>query len=373
MNLDESKFPLLEKLTIIVPTYNRQEFALRYMHYWSETKVTIIIIDGSKKSLEPAVLKKLKKNIIYIHNPIGIYQRLLAAIKHINTEYVLLGCDDEFYIPSALNSCLTMLSLNNQLISCGGIAMRYNFEDNSVVGFDCYPRLKNFISDDPNPNNRVRKHFSNYVPAHIYAVCRANIWKIFAQVIFSKEYSFYPAAEIQIEFLICYAGKTMVISELMWLRSNENIPIRGGSPSMSIINTRKSWWLDKKYENERKDFLARMDLVCRETTKTTDIPNFKFLIIEMFIKSKKGIFFNFFYLIYKNLPNFIKNKKFFILNFLKFTGLRKKKEKISFIDRARLLETEGVKIDFKELKRIEKIIICFHKNKKKFYPKYNLV
>ncbi len=104
MNLDESKFPLLEKLTIIVPTYNRQEFALRYMHYWSETKVTIIIIDGSKKSLEPAVLKKLKKNIIYIHNPIGIYQRLLAAIKHINTEYVLLGCDDEFYIPSALNS-----------------------------------------------------------------------------------------------------------------------------------------------------------------------------------------------------------------------------------------------------------------------------
>ena len=76
MNLENSNLSLLKKLTIIIPTYQRQTFMLRHMHYWSGKDVRLIYLDGSKAALDPSFLTDIKKNIKYIHNSLSFYDRI---------------------------------------------------------------------------------------------------------------------------------------------------------------------------------------------------------------------------------------------------------------------------------------------------------
>lgn len=364
----------LEKLTIVIPTYERQAYAIRCMKYWSGKKVKIIIIDGSKTSLEISVIGTFLENIKYIHNPIGLYDRMLSSIELIETEYVMQGCDDEFYISSALNSCLKKLSSSSNLVSCTGSALAFNYNNKLVVGHDIYPQLKNLNLDDLNPTIRVKRHFSNYIPAHLYAVCKASIWKVIAQNVFSKEYNFFAAWEMQIEFLIPFANKTLAIPELMWLRSMEAPAIRGTSPSMTPSLRIFDWWFNKKYKNEKEDFIKRIKITCKELNKVTkqdyipDVEN----SFECYLnqpKKKKPFIYLLYYKFFRYFPISIKNNIKRILKNFGYTpsqrGYGVVSKILSLIDKAKLLEIDGTKVDFVELKEIEKIISSFNIKQKK--------
>ena len=355
---------MLEKLTIIIPTYKRQIFAIRCMQYWSGKKISIIILDGSKFSVDVKILNKFEKNITYYHNPIGYYERILSAINLIKTDYVLLGCDDDFYIPSVLNTCIKKMNDKSEIISCCGRALGFDYKNNLVYGNDIYPRLNEQNSLlDTNPNNRIKKHFLNYEQSHTYAISRSNIWKIAAQTIFSKEYQCYSMHELQFEFLLNYAGKSTIIPELMWLRSDENQPIRDMSPSLQRSNTIWNWWYDKKFSNERKNFIIRMNNACLKIDKLNNINNTPDIIsginyyLEFCKKQQDGLFYLLIIKILRLLPKFLKNS---IKKFLKnFSYKIKKKPLLS--ESAELFELAGVKVDFVELKIIEKYICSFYK------------
>ncbi len=132
---------ILKNLTIVIPSYNRQSYLIRTIKYWSDKKVKIIILDGSKNSLKKKI-KITSKNITYIHNPVGLYSRLLSSSKKVKTKYVMLGCDDEFYIPSALEKCLRYLSLKKDYGCCTGRALGFNYKDGKVYGYSQYSNLK---------------------------------------------------------------------------------------------------------------------------------------------------------------------------------------------------------------------------------------
>lgn len=361
----------LDQLTIVIPTYERQAYIKRCIEYWSGKKAKIIVMDGSKTSLEDSVIGTFSKNIKYIHNPISLYDRMLSSVELVETEYVMQGCDDEFYIPSALNSCIKKLSSNSNLASCTGRALAFNCNNKFIFGHDIYRQLKNLNLDNPNPTNRIKRHFSNYSPAHLYAVCKASIWKIIAQNVFSKEYNFYGAWEMQIELLIPFANKTLSIPELMWLRSFEAPPIRGTSPSMSSSLSMSDWWFNEKYKNEKKNFIIRTMIACKELNKITsqdhilDIESsYEFYLSQP--KKKKPFIYLLYYKFLRYFPTIIKNS---FKKFLKIFGYAPSQrgygvvnKVFSLTDKAKLLEIDGVKVDFVELEKIEKIITSFHKN-----------
>ena len=361
--MKNTSFKLLNKLTIIIPTYERQKFVLRCMKYWSGKGVTLIVLDGSKKRLESRTLDKFEKNIKYFHNTASYYKRLLSAIKLIKTEYVLLGCDDEFYIPSALNSCIIKILTQNKLVACCGRALGFDYQDNSVLGKDVYPTLnENRNLFEENPNKRIKKHFLNYEQAHTYAVCRSDIWKIAAKTIFSKEYNCYSIHELQFEFFLCFSGRSLVIPELMWLRSNENKPIRDLSPSLKRSNSILNWWSSKKYKKEKTNFILRVGETCTKLNKITkkkyipDIENSINYYFE-FCKSKKdNFFYNFIINILRHLPVIIKD---LIKEILKDIDYRVTK-KFLLKNVARSFKLMGTKVDFVELNKIERIISLFH-------------
>jgi len=365
---------LLEKLTIIIPSFERSSFLKRTLKYWSNFKVKIIAVDGSNNSLDKTFLSNLPKNIKYINNKSGFYTRLLLATNLVETEYVMLGWDDEFYIPSALKSCLVNLSRNSDLISCTGRAIAFNYDNQIVRGYDIYPELKDLNLDDANPSVRIKKHFLNFIPAHLFAISKSFIWKIIAKGVFSKEYKFYASFELQFEFLLPFANKSLSIPELMWLRSMEAEKVRGTSTKKFLSTTHSIWWHNEENNKDKQDFIERMKKICLEINaikKTNHIPdietNFDFYSKR---KKKKGsLFFRLYLMLLKYLPGTIKHfVKRILQNFGYGSSILKKQvfNKIfSLKGSAELLELDGVKVDFNELEKIEKIVSNFHANNKK--------
>ena len=125
-------YSLLDKLTIIIFTYNRHNFLKRTIKYWSNYNIKLVILDGSDTKLEDLYLKQ--QNIKYIHNTNVLYERLLSSINYIDTEFMILGTDDEFYLPSALSSCVKFLSKDISFSSCGGRAIGFGFDYKNLIG-----------------------------------------------------------------------------------------------------------------------------------------------------------------------------------------------------------------------------------------------
>ncbi|OUX38011.1 MAG: hypothetical protein CBE33_01810 [Candidatus Pelagibacter sp. TMED273] len=350
---------LLQKLTIVIFSYNRHKYLKRTIKYWSKYQAKILVLDGSDTKLEDPCLNI--KDIKYIYDPRSIYERLLSSINYIETEFMVLGGDDEFYLPSALNSCIKFLSKNPNFASCGGRAMGFHTNGKEIFGSEQYSRLKGICLDYNSASERITKHFHSYVPAHEYSVMWSSKWKLICKHIFKKEYSFFAAFELQIEFLVMVSGKSIIIPELMWMRNREVTEIRGDSPSSVGTRPITKWWYDKNFIKEKEDFLYTMKKACDEIS--TD-QNFKFTedtiakLFEVYISEclKKRSFIRKF--IHQIIPNKLKKliKPMVVVfwdNIIirQYTNLLEKKYK-SLREEVNLLETQGVTVNHKNLNQI---------------------
>ena len=341
----------LEKLTIVVYSYNRQKYLERTLGYWLNFDVRLLILDGSKEKLSHPFLSE--KKLKYIHDTRGLYPRMLSSINHINTEFMILACDDEFYLPSALSACVEFLLREPSFFSCGGRSIGFGISNGGKKIFGCeqYPKFRNLCLDDGTVLKRIQSHFNNYVPAHMYSVIRSSKWKIICKHVFEKEYNFFAAMELQMEFLVMVSGKSKIISELMWLRNREVPGIRSTSPSTTPTFTIDQWWYDKKFEKEKKDFLYRMKKACDELLSDRNLQLTENEIVGLF-----EIYINYSTsktTIYKKIKDLIPIKiKILLRSILSFRNRSIMNKYKSLADEASLLESEGVFINHKDLNQI---------------------
>lgn len=253
---------MLQKLTLLIISYNRHKLLLRAIKYWSNFDVKVVILDGSNVALKYSNLNY--KNIRYIHDPRSLNERLFNSSNYIETDFMILGTDDDFYLPSALCSCVKFLSHEKDFSSCGGCSIGFNVtKSKKIFGKEYYQKLKYLSLNNCSALSRIKKHFSNYVPAHVYSVIRSDVWKIISKYIFSGENYFFSDDELQIEFLTLVAGKSKILPELMWMRNLGQQAVRN-SNNFKKLNFLDSWWFDKSKSNEKKFFLNRIYLACRE-------------------------------------------------------------------------------------------------------------
>jgi glycosyltransferase domain-containing protein len=335
------KYLLLDKLTILILSYNRHKYLKRTINYWSNYNIKLVILDGSDKKLEDKYIKS--KNIKYIHNKKGLYDRLLSSAHLIDTEYMILGGDDEFYLPSALCSCVKFLLKDKTYYSCGGLAIGFRTMGKNLVGLAQYPKLKNLHLYHDSAIYRIHNHFSNYVPAHIYSVMRSVKWNIICSNIFKKKYNFKSSEELQFEFLVMVSGKSKIIPKLMWLRNLEVPPADGEAAISKQIRINK-WWLEKKFQNEKLDFLKTMLKACNELASNQETKFNEDIISKIFKnyidrEKEKSPVDDLFRVINKLIPIKIKN-------FIKFfLGIYKR----SLINEAISLEAQDIYVNYKEL------------------------
>lgn len=326
----------LDKLTIIIFTYNRHKYLKRTINYWLRYNVNLLILDGSNKKFENKCLESNK--IKYIHDKSGLRTRLLSSSKYVKTEFIILSSDDEFYLPSALSNCIKFLLEKSNYVSCGGRALGFLIEKNKIIGMQQYLGLKDFCLNQNDAKERIAFHFANYVPAHFYSVMKTKTWAVISKNIFKKKYNFNDYIELQLEFFVMLLGKSKIIPDLMWLR-NKQIPTISFDLPTTKIN---SWWYDENFKKEKILFLNQMKNSCENLLKNKK-NKFKFDIIynlfEIYIESSSNIKLNFFRKILNLVPIKIKN-------FIKFCMGKYKR---SLIEEATSLEAQEINVNYKEL------------------------
>ena len=123
---------LLKKLTLVIPTYNRNYYLSRCLWYHAHFPFgQIIVADSSpeeKKIVNRETVEKIRSlfyaNILYLeYDPEtekyggDIYRKWGDAVMHVGTKYSQICGDKEYIIPSTLNSEMEFLDNNLEYIS----------------------------------------------------------------------------------------------------------------------------------------------------------------------------------------------------------------------------------------------------------------
>lgn len=339
---------LLRKLTIILPTYNRQAYALRAMNFWSGSGVTLHVLDGSSKAIKDRHLAKIGKNVNYHHMPVSIIERLKKIVECLNTEYTMLSGDDDTFLISSIEKCIYEIEVSKELISCIGRSLGFLSDQVSVKGFPVYTEMRGYSLLQDDPIERMISHMNPYTCSIIYSVVQTDAWKKAMTALVEKDFQVPGLEELQFELVVSYLGKSKVIEELMWLRSFENAPIRDYPPTAVLSHI---WWGGgggKKKEHD--EFLRIMSgtLVNDELNNAGKINDGLRCAMDAYTSQyhHKG-------------PPMSSLQTLRPLN-----RPEKKEEKISLLEAAKNLEHTGVKVNFEELKQIINIINNFHANDK---------
>lgn len=358
-------FRIISNLSIVIPTYNRQDYALRNMKFWSERGAIIYVLDGSSLAIDKERLKEIGPNVRYCHMPFSIHERLLAATNFISTPYCIMLSDDEFYIPSALEACIKELELDSDLVACNGQCVRFSMTGMQITAQIEYPRLKTHSISQELPVERIMAHMDNYVPSTIYSVVRTDVWTKAIKAATQMMVALYSFEELAFELVVSYSGKTKVINELSWLRSSEVAPVRTTDTSHEIRVSAKQWLYENKYASERYEFFKKISYTLSdEEFQIKRISKELEEAVRVFERASKP----------KSKISLQGKIKMFIFSFINIrlknairpiiATVMKSYRQHSLIGITKELIRIGVSVDINEVYRINSLVISFHQSPK---------
>jgi glycosyltransferase domain-containing protein len=247
----------LSNLTVIVPSYGRQEFLFKQFIHWSDTNVRLIIVDGSIKPVAKNLQKLFKQhgNTTYIHLEESVGNRLLFASNLITTPYTVTCNDDDFLMKSGVIASVEYLKHNSKAVACRGQSIRaYILNEKKIIRYTgIFNRYNDFAADQQNADLRLRYAFSRYNGATLFAVLQTDVWKKSWIKGYSKKYSSTNVSEFFQNIVVYISGAVVCLP----------IPYSVITGAFPIVNTSTDnrsllfsiWSKDIKYKAERIDFI----------------------------------------------------------------------------------------------------------------------
>jgi glycosyltransferase domain-containing protein len=216
----------LGRLTVIIPTISRPEFVKRQIKFWSQFDAEIRILDGAKSPINLSEFGTLPANIQYLHEPQNFNVRLCSAAKHVDTEFACLLPDDEFFLPSGLIESINFLDKNPTITGCVGKVLMFFVDQGRFLAYQDYEYWKDFPVPNSTAHDRVLAVLPpNKVHKVQFAVLRSDIWKSIFTSSYSDYYSTGYLYERMLNLHSAVLGQSVVLDELMWMRSMENPPL----------------------------------------------------------------------------------------------------------------------------------------------------
>lgn len=377
---------ILKKMTIVMPTYERLEFAIRNMNYWSGKQVQLLVLDGSKQKISDKELEKFSDNIKYYHLPISMAERLKFAKNLIFTEYVSLLGDDEFLLPSGIIACINEIE-KYDLVACLGRSLYFRFAGRKILaeplnheaGSPWHPGFKKYCLLQNHPGERVKNHMNPYLGTTFYAVTKKNVWKK-TILAYQNMQSSADCPEVALELSNSFQGKSKVIDNLMWLRSGENEPMLLYGEKEDYITFGK-WYDDPKFKIEHHIFINTIvDAVYTNDQQFSKSEIYKIIqsgcnAFSLFERTRRfgfrGWFINksssFSFIAFKfyiiKLINLILTKS----HLLKSEEVYFNKYDSTLIGRAKAWNESGINVDLIEVEEICKLINIFHARPDKIF------
>lgn len=240
----------LSDLTIIVLSYRRQAYLLRQMDFWNNTSVNLHILDGTEDKIADKNILNFRRGIYYHHLPVSVEERFTYAKDLIESPCATFLADDDFFIPSALCSCIERIEKDN-LVACLGLSLVFYYNKDKVYAKQRFPIIRVFSSEEENPRERMIKMMSAGVPIP-YAVHKRDAFLNFLSMYPDNVTSCTVTPEMQYRLLTAFQGKTRVIDELMWLSSSENPPVnaKGWNRKYDVA----SWYANPEMASEVESF-----------------------------------------------------------------------------------------------------------------------
>lgn len=244
--------PGLDRLTVVVPSFGRSEFILRQLVYWSGTSARLLILDGSPDPIPESVRDAVdgRKELGYMHRPVGLDERLHEACDLIGTDYTVLGGDDEFLLRRGLAEAVDVLDREQTHVACMGQSLSFvPSPDGRYLGFGPgYPH-RGFVNTDPDVRQRVLYAMSRYNAITCYAVTRTDTWRLtWGEAL---DWSSVYAMEVQHAISSWLSGGLITTDEIYWLRSGENPSVRDLKEQHLTFT---DWWSDPVYASEVSRF-----------------------------------------------------------------------------------------------------------------------
>ena len=283
----ETNAPRLSNLTVVIPSYNRQDFIIRQCAYWFGSSASIIIMDGSARPLDPITVAAITKfkNITYRHSTEDFWSRLNQAAKLIQTKYTVTCSDDECFLPSGLEDAVHFLEHENDMVACIGQSLFCHYLINKKTfayskGYDTY----RYRIDQNDVRNRLNKAFENYNSATCYAVTRSDTWRQTWGNL--QAWSCGAASEIQQAVGTYTLGKVGSVDAVYWIRSLENPPVKSLECDRDLAFM--SWWSDKQFTTEVTLFVQCLaaKLTAAEHINSSEAENLVRNAISIYIKSQ---------------------------------------------------------------------------------------
>ena len=216
---------ILKKLTLVILTYERPKYLKRLLEFYEKIDINILIIDGSNSNNLNLIKKYLNNRVKYLHKPINYKNRIELATKLVKTEYVLTGCDDEFYSVNGLIKILNELEKNKNLVACKGVTLGFFKYKSSISWTFEYPRHLNYKRFEKDALIRVAKHISKYPHTLYYSIVRKDVWIKSFSTYLKEELSINAQSEIMFEINVSFFGIHSVIPVLHHFRSFESSSI----------------------------------------------------------------------------------------------------------------------------------------------------
>ena len=231
---------LLKKLTLVIPTYNRNYYLSRCLWYHAHFPFgEIIVADSSpeeKKVVNRETVQKIREmfgaNIRYLeYEPEtekyggDIARKWGDAVQHVETEYSQIVTDKEFLIPTTANKCIEYLEQHHDY--SGSIGIRYDLEQEGWLN----PWSPNTISFEENTIlERFKKYNSTEYPDELLlSIQRAEIHKVYYENLANYEIDDIRFGEGCLELQTLIFGKTKRFSDLIGkIRDVTNIRVNKG-------------------------------------------------------------------------------------------------------------------------------------------------
>ncbi len=245
-------------LTILVPTYNRQDNLNRIFNYYANSNFKVIVADGSASPLSKLQISTLAPNITYYHGEeLDLTLRIKKILHLIDTPYACLLADDELHLLTALQECIKFLDSHKDYSTCIGLPIGFKNSPSAqdICIKSIYPEFKSHAVNQDLPQDRIDYHFNSYTSCSIWSVQRTLFLKIALEASHIKSSCVY-VPEIAFELANAVLGKLHILQKVSWLRNYNNPPITNKNWNRKFRF--HHWYTDSKYLNEKNFWLDEL-------------------------------------------------------------------------------------------------------------------
>lgn len=201
--------------TICVFTSEQHTRLRLLIKYYEALKLNVIVLDASKKSLKT----KVGKNIRYIHSPnLDLGSRLILFGSLVQTKYILLSPDDDYFLPHGLGKCLNFLEQNPEYSSVQGLRVTYTDDGQTIWRFSYTQQVGLDFSEEDAISRLKRMSVSMH---YIYSIMQLKSYKAIVACLQGTETSSvhaFPRVELVFNYTLAIFGPHKILSALFSAR-----------------------------------------------------------------------------------------------------------------------------------------------------------